>query len=1015
MHCNPEFDQHRQSIIATRAPSLSLLIHTQPDPWTRRIDLDLPTTHPTDFGPNHPVTQAESIEYGPKLAHTILGHTMTSRQTTTATSFGYGSAVASSTNPYHVQSSDVVASRDASAAARSVDAAGSMGEVWVRNGCLRVDSPWGDDVSRSATHDLLLERKARDSDRGVETRSFEGMWCAGGLALLWIPIALSTAALVASKGQMYILLASFCVPAWMHLVHLFLARRVNLHRRQTPSEPRPPHQPADTSTPPSASSTTSSPVPVNPTPRSRRPHHRSYSFPLEFQLKGYHTPYLGNSSRARSVPYLSQHWTAGKISGDRVVAPRNSFVRGLSLMFHPRPKLEVLPARGGSSKAGDGGGWRREGVMSMLEVPGGEACAGTMDSERTCFVEATTSSVVIQQSGVHGQLVESSAGTTEVVLDMDETPGSPRVPLQPLREHAELESPTKRQPVQDLSNRSESRSARSPGFSDDPSITGNSSTSRLFSEILQLVRGPVQSNPSHPNSNQTSSAHHYNLINSSQLSLYVAANESNSLPQQPEVSPSTSLSRAPSSSSTVSLSSISSRIRTSLRRQPSTSSTSSPRIKKIRSRTFASAFGIELNLLKRGSVEGSPSTISEGTVGSLMDSPSRIPYGYSQGEMGSEGKLHRRQTLRADSIVDLREEVEDTLEEVMSSGASCDSQLDGDAEAGEVEGVDLADMTFNDDVWDRHALDTDDQIDSSIVGAEDDLMGFESRRMVARPPFLDTVAEEPEDVEVNERGECFREGEGVAKLLREHEMMFPHKTLSRIEEVTEVMTRSSRMRLDSSGSGGSRRAEKMNEDEETEVRLGLPLSLGCEMDEKDAKDQFGLAEEIEDDDVEADECGKGGSERILPFVTPRSTIRRRAAAARLAPPTPTRKFFTTSPTSSKATPLISPSPRSKITRLSQLGLDQGFWSSSPPHLPLHNTLDHSFELVSPPTRTKFHHSISPRRNLLKHSTTSPPAKKALPKASSSKKRRKSRLKGVAVMIARHRFTVVDEDDSLVQQ
>ncbi|GAC94723.1 actin-related protein [Pseudozyma hubeiensis SY62] len=889
-----------------------------------------------------------------------------------------------------------------------------MGDAWVGKGYVRVDSPMGDDVSRSATHDLLLERKAYDSDRRVEKRSFEGMWCAGGLALLWIPIALSTVAVVSSKAQTYILLASFCVPAWMQLVHLFLARRVNRLRRQQPSEARPPHQPTDTSTSPSAFSAASSAVIVNPTLRPRRPHYRSYSFPLVSQLNGYRTSYLSDNSRARSVPYLSQHWTAGKVSGDRVVAPRSSFVRGLSLMFHPRPKLEVLPVRGRS--AGDGG-MRRQGVMSRLDVSGVERCAGTMDSERACFVEASAPSLELQQRESEGQLLESSAGMTDVVLDLDETPGSPRLPPQPLRDHVELESPTKRPPVQDLSNRSESHSARSPGFSDDPSIMGNSSTSRLFSEILHMVRAPVHSNSSPQNLNRTPSEHRYNLINSSQLSLYATANESTSIPQQPDVSPPTSLSRNPSSSSTVSLSSISSRIRTSLRRQPSTSSSSSsPRIKKIRSRTFASAFGIELNLLNRGSVEGSPSTISEGgTVGSLMDSPSRAPLGYkAPGEM--EWIMHRRQTSRADSIVDLREEVEEVIS---CAEESCDSQHHDDEELREEGGVDLADMTFNDDVWDRHALDTDDEIDSSMAVGEDDLMGFEPRRVVARPPFLDTVTEEPEDVEVEEVGECIGEGGGgVAKLLREHEMMFPHKTLSRIEEVTELTTRSSRMMLDSSGSAGSRRAGNIDGDGEREIRLGLPLSLGCEMDENDARNGFGSVEEIEDDDVDADadEPGKGGSERILPFVTPRSTIRRRAAAARLAPPTPTRKFFATSPTSSKVTPLISPSPRSKTTRLSQLGLDQGIWSSSPPRLPLNNALDHSFELVSPPARADFYpNSHSPRRHLRKHSTTSPPAKKVLHKASSSQKRRKSRLKGVAVMIARHRFTVVDEDDSLVRQ
>ncbi len=46
-------------------------------------------------------------------------------------------------------------------------------------------------------------------------------------------------------------------------------------------------------------------------------------------------------------------------------------------------------------------------------------------------------------------------------------------------------------------------------------------------------------------------------------------------------------------------------------------------------------------------------------------------------------------------------------------------------------------------------------------------------------------------------------------------------------------------------------------------------------------------------------------------------------------------------------------------------------------------------------------------------TSSPLEKRLLHKP--IKKRRKSRMKGVAVMIARHQFTVVDEDDSLVSR
>ncbi|CAD6888187.1 unnamed protein product [Tilletia laevis] len=55
----------------------------------------------------------------------------------------------------------------------------------------------------------------------------------------------------------------------------------------------------------------------------------------------------GMNDRVRSVPYGREHWTAGDVAGDRVTRPRSALLRGLSLLFDPRPRLEVLPSRTG--------------------------------------------------------------------------------------------------------------------------------------------------------------------------------------------------------------------------------------------------------------------------------------------------------------------------------------------------------------------------------------------------------------------------------------------------------------------------------------------------------------------------------------------------------------------------------------------------------------------------------------------------------------------------------------------
>lgn len=51
----------------------------------------------------------------------------------------------------------------------------------------------------------------------------------------------------------------------------------------------------------------------------------------------------GGKCSIGSVAFVDEHWTAGKVAGDRVVEPRSAFTRAVYLMLNPKPKLEVLP------------------------------------------------------------------------------------------------------------------------------------------------------------------------------------------------------------------------------------------------------------------------------------------------------------------------------------------------------------------------------------------------------------------------------------------------------------------------------------------------------------------------------------------------------------------------------------------------------------------------------------------------------------------------------------------------
>ncbi|CEH14652.1 hypothetical protein CBOM_02479 [Ceraceosorus bombacis] len=53
--------------------------------------------------------------------------------------------------------------------------------------------------------------------------------------------------------------------------------------------------------------------------------------------------YALTGPKIKNVPYDRRHWAAGKIEGDRVVKSRSTWMRAGSLLFCPRPPLEILP------------------------------------------------------------------------------------------------------------------------------------------------------------------------------------------------------------------------------------------------------------------------------------------------------------------------------------------------------------------------------------------------------------------------------------------------------------------------------------------------------------------------------------------------------------------------------------------------------------------------------------------------------------------------------------------------
>jgi hypothetical protein len=257
------------------------------------------------------------------------------------------------------------------------------------------------------------------------------------------------------------------------------------------------------------------------------------------------------------------------------------------------------------------------------------------------------------------------------------------------------------------------------------------------------------------------------------------------------------------------------------------------------------------------------------------------------------------------------------------------------------------------------------------------------------------------------------QGEWQRVLLAQHEAMFPHKTLSQIDEVTEAATspacsEAASARASRNEAGGLGEMHTPSTGRNT-VYLGLRMSRTVHTP-------------TDSSHAELDEEGEGSmpAPGMLPFVTPRSRMRCRVAESRAPHPEPT-----------DDTVDIEPSPRCQNVRLEELGMHEGIWQRSPVKLELSAPAAESNPAASEDNArggARLRRSMtlkwggardrhgSPKRevrNRLARQGEHEAEKRLLHKP--LKKPRKSRLKGVAVMIARHRFTVVDEDDSLVEQ
>ncbi|GAK66944.1 uncharacterized protein PAN0_015d5169 [Moesziomyces antarcticus] len=913
--------------------------------------------------------QGVDLEYGGRIVSGILDDG--GQDVGTAPTSGYGSAIASSANPYR--------STLSFARAAGLDQSQPTSHTHVAE---KQTYGWSDFAPRSTRRKAA--RAAADAEMGGGQVRDEPRWMRllGSLCALAWPVALSSTALLItpSAKQTYLVVAGFCTPA---VVIIIKSTRGWLRPRTREAE----IEAEEATLEADSCSTHGSDSVVVVAPPSRVRHLRCYSYPLQAE-NGYAATHRSSLTSAKSVPYLRQHWAAGKVSGDRV-APRSSWVRALNLLVNPKPRLEVLPARQSVSEQPRKEERRVGGSSATFAAGRGllQARETTADSEHTCISDRRAESVTTLDAIAGDETAYDHEAPQQEAEGLDDSPGSARRWGEQLDEQSDLRSPTKRV--------HEPAPTPTTSFSNEESQALGSGAARLFNEIMELVRGTDASEPRPVGAGvkRTPPRGYAALEDASRgtvivhpESSYVTANASHL-----EGDEGRGHRRTGSASSGFSLSSISSRLRAMGGRDAD-----SPVVRKMRSRTFASAFGIELGTLvrsaswgRRAGVESSPSTSAGTCQSSLLD------VGHSPSPAAPQ---HRRMGSHADSLIEGDEAVEELddvdIEERASSSAVSEWTRDMTG--------DLSDISLP-----LCELEEEGVSEAEII---------ESYKMVrlAAAPFLDTVEEESEaECEGAFSAGQMDQAEWQRVLLAQHEAMFPHKTLSQIDEVTEAATspacseaasaRASRIEAGDAGQMHTPSAGKHT------AYLGLRMSKAVHTG-------------MESSQTERDEHGEGSMETpgLLPFVTPRSRMRCRAAESRAPHPEPT-----------DSTVDIEPSPRCQNVRLEELGMHEGIWQRSPVKLELSAPAAESTQTTSEDAArggTRLRRSMtlkwsaardrhgSPKRevrNRLARQGEHEAEKRLLHKP--LKKPRKSRLKGVAVMIARHQFTVVDEDDSLVQQ
>ncbi|ETS61454.1 hypothetical protein PaG_04489 [Moesziomyces aphidis] len=914
-------------------------------------------------------TSGVDLEYGGRIVSGILDDG--GQEVGTAPTSGYGSAIASSANPYR--------STLSFARAEGSDLSQPTSYTHVAQ---KHTNRWSDFAPPSARRKAA--RAAANPAMGAVRMRVEShrMLLPGSLCTLVLPVALSSTALLInpSAAQTYLIVVGFCTPAVMIIIK---SARDWLHPRTREAE----IEAEEATLEADSNSTHGSDSVVVVAAASRVRHLRSYSYPLQAG-NGYTATHRGSLTSAKSVPYLRHHWAAGKVSGDRV-APRSSWMRALNLLVNPKPRREVLPARHSVSEQPRKEERRVGGSSATFAVGQGllQAQETTVDSEHTCISDRRAESVTTLEAVAGEETAYDHEALPQEAEALDDSPGSARRWREQLDEHSDLRSPTKRV--------HEPAETPTRSFSNEESQVLGSGAARLFNEIMELVRGTDASEPRSVGAGlKRTPPRGYAALQDASRGTVIVHPESSYFSTNAshlEGDECRGHRRTGSASSGFSLSSISTRLRAMGGRDAD-----SPAVKKMRSRTFASAFGIELGTLVRSAswgrrvgVESSPSTSAGTCQSSLLD------VGCSPSPAAPQ---HRRMGSQEDSLIDGDDAVEVLddvdIEERASSSAVSEWTRDMTGDLSDVS-LPLCD------------LEEEGVSEAEIV---------ESYKMVrlAAAPFLDTVEEESEaECELASSAGQMDQGEWQRLLLAQHEAMFPHKTLSQIDEVTEAATspacsEAASARASRNEAGGLGEMHTPSTGRNT-VYLGLRMSRTVHTP-------------TDSSHAELDEEGEGSmpAPGMLPFVTPRSRMRCRVAESRAPHPEPT-----------DDTVDIEPSPRCQNVRLEELGMHEGIWQRSPVKLELSAPAAESNPAASEDNArggARLRRSMtlkwggardrhgSPKRevrNRLARQGEHEAEKRLLHKP--LKKPRKSRLKGVAVMIARHRFTVVDEDDSLVEQ